>query len=93
MYYFSHINIKWYQWFLNDLSEHPDVASLHPNPRIYLKVSVNNYTLNSNNQRLLTLMTTHEHPTIFLALPVLSILHKPAHSPNFLLSSTVIKGI
>lgn len=38
-------------------------------------------------------MTTHEHPTIFRALPMLSILQSPAHSPSFLLLSTLIKGI
>ena len=36
----------------------------------------------------LTVTTTHEQPTTFLALPSLSILHKPDHSPSFLLSST-----
>lgn len=38
-------------------------------------------------------MTTHEQPTTLRALPALSILHKPAHSPNFLLLSTFISGI
>lgn len=33
-------------------------------------------------------MTTQLHRTTFLAFPSLSILHKPDHSPNFLLSST-----
>ena len=36
----------------------------------------------------LTFMTTQLQPTILRALPSLSILHKPAHSPSFLLSST-----
>ena len=36
----------------------------------------------------LTVTTTHEQPTTLRALPSLSILHKPDHSPNFLLSST-----
>nr|CAD7432064.1 unnamed protein product [Timema monikensis] len=37
----------------------------------------------------LTLITTQEQPTTFLALPVLSILQRPAHSPNFLLVQPV----
>jgi len=38
----------------------------------------------------LTLTTTQLHPTTFLAFPSLSILHRPTHSPSFLLSSTFI---
>ena len=37
-----------------------------------------------------TLTATQLHPTTLRALPSLSILHKPAHSPSFLLSSTRI---
>lgn len=36
----------------------------------------------------LTLTTTQLQATTFLALPSLSILQRPAHSPSFLLSST-----
>ena len=35
-----------------------------------------------------TLTTTQLHATTFLALPSRSILHRPLHSPSFLLSST-----
>lgn len=41
----------------------------------------------------LTLMTTTEHPQTLRGLPSLSILHRPLHSPNFLLESTRINGI
>ena len=41
----------------------------------------------------LTLTTTQEQPTILRAFPVLSILHRPAHSPSFLLLSTLMSGI
>lgn len=40
-----------------------------------------------------TLITTQEQPTTLRALPVLSILQSPAHSPNFLLLSTLMIGI
>lgn len=36
--------------------------------------------------------TTHEHWTTFLALPSLSILHRPAISPRAFLSSTLTSG-
>lgn len=42
---------------------------------------------------LLTLMTTTEHPQTLRGFPSLSILHRPLHSPNFLLESTRINGI
>merc|ERR1719422_371116 len=34
-------------------------------------------------------MTQEEHLTTFLALPSRSILHRPAHSPSFMLLSTL----
>merc|ERR1711868_71324 len=40
-----------------------------------------------------SLMTQEEHLTTFLALPSRSILHRPAHSPSFMLLSTLIKGM
>merc|ERR1712029_1023853 len=40
-----------------------------------------------------SLMTTQEHLTILRASPSLSILQRPAHSPNFCPSSTVIRGM
>merc|ERR1711868_28307 len=40
-----------------------------------------------------SLMTQAEHLTTFLALPSWSILQSPAHSPSFMLESTLIKGI
>merc|ERR1719422_2804486 len=38
-------------------------------------------------------MTQEEHLTTFLALPSRSILHRPAHSPSFMLLSTLIRGM
>merc|ERR1719427_2000256 len=38
-----------------------------------------------------SLTTTQLQPTTFLALPSLSILQRPAHSPSFLLSSTLMR--
>merc|ERR1712050_621611 len=40
-----------------------------------------------------SLMTQEEHLTTFLALPSLSILQRPAHSPSFMLLSTLIRGM
>merc|ERR1711882_1751 len=40
-----------------------------------------------------SLTTQAEHFTTFLALPSRSILHRPAHSPSFMLESTLIRGI
>merc|ERR1719511_324522 len=40
-----------------------------------------------------SLMTQEEHLTTFLALPSLSILQSPAHSPSFMLLSTLMSGI
>lgn len=39
------------------------------------------------SKSIITFTTTQLQPTTFLAFPSLSILHKPDHSPNFLLSS------
>merc|ERR1719187_1128931 len=39
------------------------------------------------------LTTAQEHLTILRAAPSWSILHKPAHSPSFILESTLIRGI
>lgn len=50
-------------------------------------------TSNAGESSPWSLMTTQEHPTTFLAFPVLSILQRPAHSPSFLLLSTLIMGI
>merc|ERR1719422_2976552 len=38
-------------------------------------------------------MTQEEHLTTFLALPSRSILHRLAHSPSFMLLSTLIRGM
>merc|ERR1712045_526916 len=40
-----------------------------------------------------SLMTQEEHLTTFLAAPSLSILHRPAHSPSFMLLSTLMRGM
>merc|ERR1712048_1309506 len=40
-----------------------------------------------------SLITQEEHFTTFLALPSRSILHRPDHSPSFMLLSTLIRGM
>merc|ERR1712043_138889 len=40
-----------------------------------------------------SLITQEEHLTTFLALPSRSILHRPDHSPSFMLLSTLIRGM
>merc|ERR1712121_439713 len=40
-----------------------------------------------------SLTTQAEHFTTFLVLPSWSILHRPAHSPSFMLESTLTRGI
>ena len=45
------------------------------------------------NYQAFKLTTAAEHLTTFLAFPSWSILQRPAHSPSFMLESTLIRGI